>query len=268
MYRTWQPDWSILRFATMIVTGDIPDLKQPIVKSEESLRSTPEHHPDWTRRLDYHGQLTQERYRGLGDPSDIDAAIEIYRKVLDRSHNDDPNRSSYLHRLGAGHRDKYKLTPSKSLKVLSGIRPKTTRSGVPGSESWCRTIHRIQAPEEAHGLEAANGNFEEVAIITPHDDPDWTASLYNLGSAYNDKYRFTSDPADLDACTQRSQQAVDSTPDRHPHRAGPLENLGVAYRNRWLQAGDMSELYMSLRQFEAALPVTPDNHPDRRAAPP
>ncbi|KAF8992444.1 CHAT domain-containing protein [Cyathus striatus] len=180
-------------------------------------------------RFEYTGALTVhltiEQHTGmfqlLRQVTDLDEAIELFRKGIDVLSSGHPSLIGALNNLGIALYEKNK-------------------DGVDLDES----ISVIQQ-----------------AIELLHDKPELRALyLNNLGNVLLTKAENSSDPAGVKDAIEYLTKAVKFTPDGHAMLPSRLTTLGNALVALYVKYGDMHDLKHAIELHKKALKLTPDNH--------
>ncbi|KAJ7213456.1 CHAT domain-containing protein [Mycena pura] len=166
-------------------------------------------------------------YQRLGDPDDLETAVQYFQAAVDLAPAGHPDRAMYLQDLASGY-------------------------GV-----------RYQRLGDLNDLEAALQHSQAAVDLIPAGHPERAWYLNNLASSYGEHYQRLGDLNDLEEVLQHSREALDLVPTGHPDRAGYLKNIATGYRDRYLRLGNLDDLEGILQHLQAVVDNTPAGHPDR-----
>ncbi|KAJ7721441.1 CHAT domain-containing protein [Mycena maculata] len=168
-----------------------------------------------------------QKYRELGNVRDLEVAVRLLHKIVDRTPADDPMRAGHLQMLALCLTDRYQ------------------RSG------------------NGQDLKAALQRNQEAVNLTPLDHPQRAGRLQSLAASFRDQYQRFGDLGDLEAALQIDGEAVDLTPVDHPERSRMVQSLAVSFRDRYKRLGDLGDLDMALQKMQEAVKLTSTDHPVR-----
>ncbi|KAF8197304.1 CHAT domain-containing protein [Mycena galopus ATCC 62051] len=198
-----------------------------MINNQEELALTPEGHPDRAGRLLCLAVSFADRYRRLGDLTDLKAALQNKQEALALTPEGHPRRAGRLYSLAVSLADRY------------------------------------QRLGDLTDLEAALQNYQEALALTPKGHLDHAQCLQSLAASFTNRYRRLGDLTDLEAALQIKQEALALTPEGHPSCAGRLHNLAVSLGDRYQRLGDLTDLEAALQNDQEALALTPKGHLDR-----
>ncbi|KAJ6549662.1 CHAT domain-containing protein [Mycena sp. CBHHK59/15] len=253
-------------------------------EQQEALALTPEGHPDRAGRLQSLAVSFTDRYRRLGDLTDLEAALQNKQEALALTPEGHPDRAGRLQSLATiseiGRFDDLEAALQNKQEALA-----LTPEGHPD---------RADRLGDLTDLEAALQNVQEALALTPEGHPDRAGRLQSLAVSFTDRYQRLGDLTDLEAALQNDQEALALTPEGHPdHRyqrlgdltdleaalqndqealaltpeghpdhAGRLQSLAVSFTDRYQRLGDLTDLEAALQNKQEALALTPEGHPD------
>ncbi|KAJ7839514.1 CHAT domain-containing protein [Mycena leptocephala] len=247
--------------------GDIEDLQRSAVVQEESIRLTPEQHPDKLDRLSALHHSILLRFQWLGDLADINYCIILAENILELTPDalGTALKSRFEHIGDLGDLNRSVVQHYKALHLMP--------------EDHCIKPSYLMSLGQALGQrfeQLAILLFEDAVRLTPDGDINKPVWLNNLGLALRDLFKRLGDPNDLKKSVQMAENAkpvifkrfhnIDDlnrsisteeeslrlTPDNHPERQAWLNNLAMCLLSRF-------------QKLENAIRETPDGHPDRPA---
>nr|WP_052477717.1 CHAT domain-containing protein [Kibdelosporangium sp. MJ126-NF4]CEL13498.1 hypothetical protein [Kibdelosporangium sp. MJ126-NF4]CTQ99183.1 hypothetical protein [Kibdelosporangium sp. MJ126-NF4] len=184
-------------------------------------------HPDRGACMATLGATHAARFDLLGEPADLQAAIdsaEVALALIPRDH------------------------PLHALPLLNLAAALLTRFELGGD------------PADLHD---AIERGELAAAAIPADNLARLLPLSTLGRAYRALFDRTHALADINACVDRHEQAVALSPADHPETAIHLSNLSGAYLVRYEHTGSLDDLNSSVERAENGVAHSRD--PDQRA---
>ncbi|WP_326555141.1 CHAT domain-containing protein [Micromonospora sp. NBC_01813] len=197
----------------------------------------PAAHPAWAYVQANLAVALKDRFRRLGRPADIDAAVDAARAGLAAVFDGHPNQLKNLHAAGT------------ALSV------------------------RFEVSGDRADLTEAIDLFQQCARRCPPGHPTAVLTYSALCVALRERYeldqrgsaRASSEPglADLDAAVDAGRTALRAAPDGHPHRAGCLTNLALALRERFELSARPADLDEALTAATTAVEITAAEDPDR-----
>ncbi|GAB1520482.1 hypothetical protein RhiTH_003559 [Rhizoctonia solani] len=261
--------------------GELNDMEKAVDCSIRALELTPGGHPSHAIRLAdagrcYHVRFQRlqqlpisirtcqawasyiNRYRWLGEASDLDKAIEYMNSALSFTPNDHPDLPRRRSNLGASYGDRYR---------------------------------RLGKPND---LEESMKWITRAVELAPKDCSYLPALIANLGGTYNSRYRRLGELdilekaieyrlcglelapnghpdlpyrhlagiGDLNKAIGSHSSALKLTPNNHPDLPDRYSDIGVSYYDRYHRLGKLCDLEKSIEYDHHALLLTPDNHPD------
>jgi CHAT domain-containing protein len=218
------------------------------------------------------GGALMRRFQALGDPADLDRALNLFQEAADRAEAGGREVTGYLSNLGIGYGRRYVRSGEimdlrRSIafleRALHGASPDF--SGIALLLNNLGTAHRILYEREGDSadLDQALELLERSVEETPAGSPDRPGHLANLGIARVASYDRTGASEDLSAAICVLTEAVATTPSASPEAAGRKSNLGIARGRRYARTGDLQELSAAVDLFEAAVSATPLSSPTR-----
>ncbi|KAJ1302501.1 hypothetical protein OPQ81_002819 [Rhizoctonia solani] len=167
-----------------------------------------------------------DRFDLLGEPNDIDKAIEYTTLTLTLISEDNINLPCVLNNLGG---------------------------------FYCKRFQRLR---EGDDCDKAIEYASIALALTPDRDPDWPSMHANLGASLRIRFERLGELFDLERAIEYESQAVALTPDDHPELSGRLAGLGISHSYRFQHLGELCDIEKAIDYKSRALRVTPEGHPD------
>ncbi|KAJ6496873.1 CHAT domain-containing protein [Mycena vulgaris] len=240
--------------------------------NQEAVGLTPEGHPERPDCLQNLAVSFKDRYRRLGDPSDLEAALQADQEAVGLTPEGHPERADRLKSLAGSLTYRYRRLGD--LSDLDGALQADqeavglTTEGHPDRAADLQNLavsfgDRYQRLGDLSDLEAALHMNQEAVRLTPEGHPERPGRLRGLSVSFAERYQRLGDMSDLEAALQADQEAVGLTPEGHPERPSHLQNLAVSFKARYQRLGDLSDLEAALQADQEAMGLTPEGHPDR-----
>jgi hypothetical protein len=202
-------------------TGDDDILREVVTMLRSAVSRTGPGHPAYWLCVLQLGTVLYRQYERLGDIGLLQESVEQWRASLTAAAGEDGTvRAKILSLLGLALRDMHRRTGEEALL--------------------------------AEAVEAAR----TAQRLTPPDDPDQTARLYNLSLTLGDLFASTGNRAIIAEAIQAGRQALEATPPGTYHVA---REAGLS-RLLLLEAGggaDLGQLIAAVNASRAALAATP-----------
>jgi tetratricopeptide (TPR) repeat protein len=211
------------------------------------------------------------RYRGGGEPGDIDDAI-TYLELAAATAEIDGERAARLAELGMAYRERFGChgfpadlehaidCGEQALGTVGADDPERARILSNLSLAYAQ---RYKYGESAADLDRATELIERALAVEDAFPGDRAAVLANAGSIYNHRLKRDAQPGDLDRSIDLQEQAVAATPADHQRLAVRLNNLGNALMDRYDRLRAPADLDRSLVILERAVAVTPEGDRSR-----
>jgi hypothetical protein len=148
----------------------------------------------------------QIRFNSMGDPEDLDLAIDVCRDAVHTTPLEHPGRAARLSNLAGALQSRFEISGD----------PTDLDEAVKASRS------AVEAHSPGH--------------------PARIAALSNHALVLRGRYKHTGRPADLDAAVAAARAAVAEAPADHPDRPAYLVNLGGALGDRHARTGAGADL--------------------------
>ncbi|KAG8750727.1 hypothetical protein FRC11_010115 [Ceratobasidium sp. 423] len=241
----------------------------------DALIPTPDDHPDLPIHLINLGASFSDRFKRLGEMSDLEKAIECQTRVISLTPDGHPHLPSRLINLGASYADRFQrlnelddinkaveylsiaitLVPELENQPDSLLLLALTNLGVSLSDRF----ERLGALDD---LEGAIECGSRAVALAPDGHPHLPLLLTNLGVSYNDRFTRLGELCDLEKTIQCNSRSVALTPEGHPHLPALLMRLGASQGERFKRLGELCDLERAIEYKARALTLTPDGHPD------
>jgi tetratricopeptide (TPR) repeat protein len=212
-------------------TGDVADLSEAITTAQAVIRETAPYDARYTNRLSTLAGFLQARFVSTMDISDLDAAVESYRKALDAAAADHEDRPMYLSNLGRA-------------RLL-------------------RYAYVSQDPAE---LDTALAEMRTAVDTTTPDDPGLGTRLSGLHQAYRARYEATRDAGDLAEALRTAHAAVEATAPEHMDYLERILDVGATHLERYERGGDEGDATAATEIARSILHAVPPEHPLHRLA--
>jgi tetratricopeptide (TPR) repeat protein len=212
------------------------------------------------------------RYSVMGNPADLDRAMQMAEETVERIPTDSPDRAGCLNNLGIVLRARY-MRMGQVADLERAV------------EAWKTAVERtpISSPDRAMFLSSLGNGLldlymrtgqvadlaraikahEESVERTPTDSPNRASRLNSLGGGLSLRHKQTGRIEDLDAAIKVWQDAVRRTPANSPSRAGFQNNLGTGLHDRYERTGDPVDLDSAIDSYMEAVRRTPADSTDR-----
>ncbi|KAF8760839.1 TPR-like protein [Rhizoctonia solani] len=228
---TWRkrPNTCLVHLRSPRRPPDLPDRHGNLGVDEHSraLALTPHGHPSLPRRHADLGGSYRERYRRMGDTTDLEKAIECDSRALALTPDGHPDLPDRHGKLGLSYGDRYRRMGDITDLEKEG----RTETDIDG---W-RTL-RPGESDRMHSLALA---------LTPDGHPYLPHCHAALGASYTDRFQRMWDITALEKAIECHSRALALTPDGHPDLPRRHTALGKA-----------------IECDSRALALTPDGHPD------
>ncbi|MDG4767425.1 CHAT domain-containing protein [Solwaraspora sp. WMMD406] len=282
--------------------GDLSDVDEAIelLRHAAALCRTagadgrPAAHPAWAYLQANLSVAYKDRFRRLGRPTDIDAAVDAARAGLAVVSDRHPNQLNTLHAAGTALAARFEVSGDRSDLTEAidlfqqGARrcPPEHPKAVLIHSALCVTL-RERHDLDQHGAASAVGDGPVSADIDAAVDasraalriasdghPHRAGCLTNLALALLSRFEATAGqgsvalpgrPADLDEALATATEAVTSTPADDPDRAGYLSNLAGVLRVKARYADDPADLDRAIELVSEAVTATAAERPVRAA---
>ncbi|KAF8752265.1 TPR-like protein, partial [Rhizoctonia solani] len=241
--------------ALALTPDDHPELQSgTIILSMElfslALELTPNDNLDLPIRYANLGVSYSDRYRRLGEVTDLEKAIEHKRHALALSSDGHPNIPAWRPREPI---DCFSRALSLTPNGHPDLPCRHTNIGIAYSDRYKRL-------GKLSDLEEAIEYYSHSVTLTPKDHPDLPRRHADLGMSYNERHRRLSEFDDLMKSIQCMSDALELTPEDHPDLADRHADLAGSYGDLYVRLGNLSDLEKAIECSYRALTLTPDGH--------
>ena len=186
--------------------------------------------PKWLGRCAVTNSLADilyTRFEELGQMSDLEEALSLYRDALELRPQGHPDRA-----LSLGN-------------IANCIQARASRLGA------------LADLDEALAL------YRDTLELLPQWHPDRTVSLGGIASCLYDRFNLLGTPSDLDEALVFHRKTLELRPQGHPHRARSMGNIANCLHARFMLLGMLSDLGEALTLYRDTLKLCPQGHPHR-----
>ncbi|KAJ7728601.1 hypothetical protein DFH07DRAFT_998864 [Mycena maculata] len=203
----------------------------------------------------------RNRYIALGDPQDLEAALENGQMAMAHTPEGRPSLPMRLQILALLFWDQYRRSGNlPDLEVALDTAQAAfvhTPEGHPGLPLLLQLLgmslaDRYEKSGNLQDLEAALENKQASLAQIHEGNPNLPAWLQNLAVNLED----------LQAALRNELAAVAHTPEGDPERPTRLQNLALSFSNQYRRFGNLEDLEAALKNNQAAIALTPEGHPD------
>ncbi|MCF2530980.1 CHAT domain-containing protein [Yinghuangia soli] len=259
------PAAAVLRH--VVQTGDREAASRAVYVWQEIVRHTSREEPEFAKRSADLFAAFECRYRGTGDPADLDHAIDAVRDAAEASRDDDPDRAMYLSNLGGALQMRYARSPKAAdLDAAIDALHQSVAASPEGHPNRARSqsnlgialAGRFQRTRHAADLDAAVEAVQQAVAAAADGDRDLPSYLSNVGTVLQTRYELTHDPADLDVVIDSAQAAVDTAAENDHYFSAYLLNLSNALQFRYEQGSDPDDLNRAVDAGQRAVDMVAD----------
>jgi tetratricopeptide (TPR) repeat protein len=217
-------------------------------------------------------EMLQARFELLGDPADLDEAVESGSNAVRCGSLDDPARANFLHNLScarlkrfAARGDAHDL--SEAVECSRAATVSVGGSDYRRPQMLCvlsgALRNRFEQFGDVHDIDEAIESGKAGARAAPVEDPARLTCLSTVGNAYTARFLAFGDPLDTHRAVDFGRAAVQAAEPTRPHYAGALNNLSVALHRRFERLGDLADINEAVESGRAAISATPSDSPSR-----
>jgi tetratricopeptide (TPR) repeat protein len=231
-----------------------------------------EHWPDAASspatRAERAAVLLDETMR-TGDPSALDAAIDMLREAVDATPADYANRVGWLSNLCAALRIRFERA-GRSADLDAAIDAGQGAVDTAPSSDPNRAVYlsnhgdalrvRFDRAGQLADLDGEIDAYQGAVDAAPADHPDRVTYLCDLGGARHIRFDRAGQLADLNVAIDAYQAALHADP---PSRTAVLSLLGDALQSRFRRTGQLADLDAEIDARRSVLDATPPDHPER-----
>ncbi|KAF8712301.1 TPR-like protein, partial [Rhizoctonia solani] len=222
---------------------------------------------DLHEKAEYH----LDQFRDLGNPDDIEKAIEYGARALDLTPNEHPSIPLQISYMGVYYNERYRRLGNLqdmdastecnicALRLTPESNPELPARLAKVGISYRMYYTRMGRVDE---LEKSIDYSSRALALTHNGHPDLPLRHAELGASYNDRYQLTGEAADLEKSIEYNCLALALTPEGHPDLPLRHADLGASYTHRYLRIVEAADLEKSIECYSLALALTPHDHPD------
>jgi hypothetical protein len=202
---------------------------------------------------------------------DIDAMADRFKKAVQLSSEDDPNRASYLSNLGYALLWKHTRDPSSLSDIneaVTAFKDATLRLSERDparGTALSDYADALEARFEKTGSDIDLDNeiivLEEAARLTADQIPAEAIHLHHLGNILNARFDLKNNMDDLDRSIEARNKAIELTPVDYDGREFPLADLGKGLITRYELLGRVDDLNRAINAFKMAVPTISKDGP-------
>ncbi|KAI5836960.1 CHAT domain-containing protein [Morchella snyderi] len=263
------------------------DLEAAIVNAQAALSivsdtGVPHTYPDLPTIQSNLSCYLGRRYEHLGDPADLDLALEHGKEAVKITNAGDHSLAGRMANLSNRYDARYqRLDDMDDLdRAIEYAEAAVGASKVQGGDYAYTPIaldnlssclySRYKRTLDSNYLEAAIMNINEgIGLVQArmqlegqdNNDPQYIRLLNNLSTYLEDRFKLLGQVDDIEVAITHSESVLSATPDGHPNRAGRLNGLSTRYHIRYLALAKVADLEKSLTLAKALVETTPAGHP-------
>ena len=250
--------------------GDLADLQQAILFSQEMVRSIPAEDVRYCGALATLGLARWHRFNRLGELSDLEEAIAMFTDAIDLTTRRDPYMPTFLNNLGNAFVARFErfgelsdLEEAISIqRDAVDLTPHGHRHKLQRLNNLCVSLKtRFQRLGEQSDLQNAIEMLRGAFGLAIHGHPDKAMILNSLGSCFLTRFERFGELSDIENATSILGDAIALIPQGHPDKPTYLGHLGHSFAARFERFGDLSNLEQAISMFRGAVDFTPQGHP-------
>ncbi|KZV71676.1 hypothetical protein PENSPDRAFT_400810 [Peniophora sp. CONT] len=183
---------------------------------------------DWPRIQAEYGKALVKRFIRLGQPLDIERAVEVYECIFEKL-------------------------------------PRSYDDGILLNEMGVALQFRFESSEEWGDLMSALRAHERAVKIVPSRSPEKPRLLDSLAMTWQTRYVWAPEMEYIDSAILAHERAVELAPEGHPKKAIWISHLATSLRIRYDQSEDLSDLERAVslhRQAQSLLSQTDPMYPE------
>jgi tetratricopeptide (TPR) repeat protein len=246
------------------LTGDTQDLEEVIAAARKGLVPDPGGHAAATLALSL-----VTRFNAGGDPHDVEEAVRLTARLVERLPHETPARPADLHTRGIALRARYELAgdlDDLNAAVTALRRCVQAQPSPLHLASLGQTLrHRFERTADGSALDEAVELLRDAIGAEVDDSSEAAIFRSSLGLCLLHRYMRTQDPATLDDAIVVLRQALQGLPEKHVDRPRFHGNLGAALSRRFEQTKTRDDIDEAITAYGAALRLTPPVHHRDRA---
>ena len=216
-----------------------------------------------------------DRYSRTGASDDLEEAIQIVRRVLERTSTQAPtDRARWMSNLGSWLWNRYQKTgvvadleqaiqiDEQAVSLISENDPDQILGSLLNHLA-ARLVDRYLRTGAIADLERSIQILRKALRMNSADPIDRVMILHNLGNALRDRWYRTGTAANLDESIQTTRKSVELAPENYSDQVHQLSNLAVALGCRYSDTQAGEDLDEAIQALQKAISMTAEGHPDR-----
>ncbi|CUA72707.1 hypothetical protein RSOLAG22IIIB_10239 [Rhizoctonia solani] len=216
------------------------------------------------------GRCHSTRSDYLGEPDDIQKAIEYTSIALALTPIDDPDFPNLLNTLGSAHNKRFQRLgdlddleksieyQSRGLNLTPDAHPRLPYILADLGGSY---VYRFKQLGNMNDLDKAIEYDSRALALTPNGHTDLSRRLSNLAVSHNSRFMRLSELVDLEKAIEYQSHGIKAAPNGHPRLSTMFTNLGSFHNYRFMRLGQLVDLEKAIEYNARALALTPDGHP-------
>ena len=198
--------------------------------------------------------------RHTPDPAVLSTAVRLWRRMLNATPADHPDRAARLTKLAFALRIRFERLGETTDLDAAIDAVKEATDVIPAHHPlrpWIFSQLGLAAKSRSDltgieaDLDAAISALRIAVEITPPEEPDRSSRVSNLGTALLSRYELTGATAELDAAVGAFQAAVAAAPSDDPKRATFLSNLARAFEIRFSRINGAEDVHAAIEALRA-----------------
>ncbi|KIY68050.1 hypothetical protein CYLTODRAFT_396027 [Cylindrobasidium torrendii FP15055 ss-10] len=215
------------------------------------------------------------RFERLGEPADLDTAIELQQRACSLVDDNDDGKPGILHNLGnilqvrfshTGRVEDIDEAINVHIRSVYHFKNSSLADTFPFYSSLGTAYHRrydhLRHPEDIN--KAAEAKEKAVSLV-PDDHPARAQLLNGYGSALLVQYTLFHGKGFLDEAVSAHRAAVELTPRDHATRVPRLHNLVQTLQARFRSLGDLDDIQGAVNSAQEVVSLIPDDSIQRKA---
>lgn len=211
-----------------------------------------------------------ERFNHLGDPMDLDNAVEALERCVHTTHGDDDMLPNRLYKLGGildirfGYQDtladldKSILSFKRALDLLIPIQQRQFRVDALHNIGWAYK-RRWAHTEDVDDIRQSVSTFQLALEEVPQGHPGRTPILVALGSALKSLGDATDDITHLTSSVSTLRQVVSIMPETDLELPSVLRNLAVSLEDRFSRNEELEDIQEAIAAAQRAVDLGTKN---------
>ncbi|KAG9083871.1 hypothetical protein FRC06_004337 [Ceratobasidium sp. 370] len=211
------------------------------------------------------------RFELLGDPVDLDDAIEYQARAVSLASDTHTDMPALLNGLGIllGHRfarsgnlvdiEKAIEHQRRALSLVPDGHPETAGIMNQLGLSLRRRYGRLGNPDD---IDKAIEHQKNAAAIAT-EDAEMGNILNHLGNSFGLRFERIGNPEDIEKAIEYQTRCISLTPQNDEERPKFLNNLGNSFWRRFKHLGSLEDLNHAIDYREQAVLLLPEGHPEK-----